>query len=225
VRYEYNRTPAWGLGGDASRASRAYGWQQDRMVSLGSTLNGTPTGVIKPNWVFVESARPFIWEEGSETIGLEEMEGATWNALIHGASGLAWFQHNNDFTAESGNMSVYSIVSAPAPRRNKVIAINDQVMRMAPVLNTQSYVWNFGTGLDTCLKVQGGYAWIIAMPLPLTGNGPAASGSRTFTLPPGIAGTTVTVFDESRTIPVVAGAFTDTFAAEYDHHIYRISLA
>jgi len=219
VRYEFGRTPSWGLGAAAARSSRCYGWQQDRMVRLGGTLNGTATAYQKPNWVFVESARPFIYEAGSETIGLEEMEGATWNALIHGASGLAWFQHNNDFSIGG----VYSLVDSPADRRAKVTAINAQVMRMAPVLNTQSYVWSFGPNLDTALKVYDGHAYIIAMALP-QGTPPAASGSRTFTLPPGINGTTVTVIDENRTIPVANRAFTDSFAAEHEHHIYRIPL-
>jgi hypothetical protein len=220
VRFEYGRTPSWGLGAAAARSSRAYGWQQDRMVAIGSRVNGAATAYQKPNWVFVESARPFLNETGAETIGLEEMEGATWNALIHGASGLAWFQHNNDFSIGG----VYSIVDGPAARRAKVAAINAQVLRMAPVLNTQSYVWNFGPNLDTALKVHNGQAYIIAMALPLSGQAPVASGSRTFTLPPGINGTTVTVVDENRTIPVVNRVFTDSFAAEHEHHIYRIAL-
>jgi hypothetical protein len=100
-----------------------------------------------------------------------------------------------------------------------VQAINEQVLRMAPVLNSQPLVWNFGANIESRLSVQGGYAWIIAM-----GNG--SGGSRTFTLPPALASaTTVTVFEEGRTLTVTGGQFTDSFAAEHEHHIYRISIA
>jgi hypothetical protein len=47
----------------------------------------------------------------------------------------------------------------------------------------------------------------------------------TFTLPPELAGATdVEVVNESRTIPVVAGEFTDTFDEEFSYHNYRIPI-
>jgi microcystin-dependent protein len=88
---------------------------------------------------------------------------------------------------------------------------------MAPVLNSQPYQWNFGTGLDTSLRVYNGDAYILAM----TDGG---TGVRTFTLPPGVSGAQVEVVDEGRTLTVTNGTFTDTFSAEHTHHIYRISL-
>ncbi len=51
-----------------------------------------------------------------------------------------------------------------------------------------------------------------------------ATGSKTFTLPAGVTGTTVTVVGESRTIPDSGGQFSDSFAAEYTHHVYQIAL-
>jgi hypothetical protein len=211
VRFEYGRTPYWPSGQNPDSAS-AYGWQQDRMELLGSQLNGVATGVQKPNWVFVETARPFLTEAGAETIRPEEIEGAVWNSLINGASGVAYFQHNNDATN-----GTYSLVTGDPDRLAKVTEINAQVQRMAPVLNSQPYQWNFGTGLDTSLRVYNGDVYILAM----TDGG---TGVRTFTLPPGVSGAQVEVVDEGRTLTVTNGTFTDTFAAEHTHHIYRISL-
>ncbi|WP_457767691.1 NPCBM/NEW2 domain-containing protein [Cyanobium sp. ULC084] len=213
VRFEYGRSPSWGLSAAAAEASRAYGWQQDRMESIGSQLNGVPTGIQKPNWVFVETAMPFLFgEAGAETIGLEEIEGAVWNSIINGASGVAYFQHNND-----GINGTYSLVSGEPARLAKVTSINAQVQRMALVLNSQPYLWNFGTGLDTSLRVHNGNAYILAM----TDGG---TGTRTFALPPGVSGAQVEVVDEGRSLSVINGTFTDTFPAEHTHRIYRVSL-
>ena len=95
--------------------------------------------------------------------------------------------------------------------------VNAQVQALAPVLNTQSYAWTFGTGLETSLKVYEGDAYVLAM----TDGG---TGSRTFTLPSGVNGGTVEVVGENRTLPVTNGTFTDSFATEATHHVYRVSL-
>ena len=183
----------------------AYGWLQDRM----ETFSDPPA--TKPNWVFVETAKPYLTEKGASTITGAQMEGAAWNAIIHGASGIAYFQHNNNGTC--GN---YSLIDCPESRA-AVTKLNSEITDLAPVLNTQPYVWDFGTGLETTLKVSDGSAYIIAM----TDGG---TGSRTFTLPAGITGSTVEVVGENRRIPITNDTFTDTFAVESTHHIYRVTL-
>ncbi len=203
VRFEFGRSPFW-TQGDAGRAI-AYGWMQDRMETFAA-----PAG-SKPNWVFVETAKPYLSEAGSTSITPAQLEGAVWNGIIHGAAGVAYFQHNNNGTC--GN---YSIVDC-ADSRAAVTKVNADVKAMAPVLNSQPYVWLFGDGLDTSLRVHDGYAYIIAM----TDGG---TGTRTFTLPAGITGGTVEVVGEDRTIAISGGAFSDTFAAESAHHIYKIKL-
>jgi hypothetical protein len=208
VRFELNRSWNWPTG-KPSQVAGAYGWQQDRMESFFRPV------ASKPNWVFIETARPFLNEPGAETISLARITGATWNSIIHGASGVAYFQHNNNGLPGYGT---YSVIECPPERTAHITALNAQITRLAPVLNTQPYIWSFGTGMETSLKAHGGFAYIFAM----TDGG---SGSRTFALPPGINGTTVTVVDENRTIPVANRGFTDSFAAEHVCHIYRISLA
>jgi hypothetical protein len=201
VRFEFNRSPHWSQG-DPQRAI-AYGWLQDRMETFTS-----PAG-SKPNWVFVETAMPYLTEGGATTISGDQIAGAVWNAIINGASGIAYFQHNNN-----GTCGTYSLVDC-AGSRAAVAKVNAEVASMAPVLNSQPYQWSFGTGLQTALKVRDGYAYVFAM----TDGG---SGSRSITLPPGVRGNTVEVVGENRILAVADGKFTDTFASEYTHHTYRL---
>lgn len=98
--------------------------------------------------------------------------------------------------------------------------VNQQIHQLAPVLNTQSYEYSFGAGLDTMLKTYGPDAYVFAMV-----DGQSSPGSRTLTLPAGVAGRTVDVLFEDRSINAAAdGTFTDEFAAEDTYHVYKVSL-
>ena len=208
VRYEIKRSPEWPAGADAKRAA-TYGWLQDQMEGFQDPAEP------KPNWVFVETARPFLTESGAETIATNQLSGAVWSAIIHGARGIAYFQHNNN-----GDCGTYSLVDCSQALKDTVRAVNSEVKNLAPVLNTQSYLWDFRAGADTMLKVKDGYAYIFA------GVGlKDTPGSKTFTLPSGVNGSTVDVVGENRSVPVTNGKFTDTLATEYAHHIYKVALA
>ncbi len=195
-------SPNWPEGKNPASAF-AYGWVQRQMDSF-----STPPG-SKPNWVLVESDRPYLSEEGATSISAEQMAGAVWNAIINGASGITYFQHSND--AGCGN---YSLVDCPGPRA-AAAQINAQIAALAPVLNTEPATWTFGEGLQTSLRVHDGYAYVLAM----TDGG---TGTRSFTLPDGLRGHSVEVLDENRTIAVKDGKFTDDFPHEYTHHVYRV---
>ena len=200
-------SPAWPSGATVSSAA-SYGWQADQMRKFQDPAN------LRPVWTFVETARPFLTEAGARTITPDQIEGAVWSAIIHEARGIAYFQHNND-----SSCGVYSLIDCGQVLRDRVSALNAQVKSLAPVLNTQSYAYDFNNATDTMLKVYNGEAYIFA------GIGLLESpGSKTFTLPAGINGTTVTVVGENRTLPVTNGRFTDSFAAEYTHHTYKITL-
>ncbi len=196
----------WPSGKNPSSAG-AYGWQQDQMEKF------MAPAASKPNWVFVETGKPYLTEAGATSITGDQIEGAVWNAIIHGASGIAYFQHNN-----SGTCGNYSLIDCGAALRAKVKAVNASVASMATVINSPSYTWNFGSGLETSVKSQGGYAYIMAM----TDGG---TGQRTFTLPSSVKGTTVEVVGENRTLTARDGVFSDSFAAESTHHIYRVVIA
>ena len=212
--------PDWPNGTPVQRAY-SYGWQADQMRRFQNQSS------LKPVWTFVETARPYLNEAGAGTITPDQIEGAVWSALIHEARGIAYFQHNND-NSYGGNYSIVEI----AVVHTKVKAINAKVASLAPVLNTQSYYnttvdvngftyyrYSFNNGTDTMVKTYQGSVYIFA------GLGMGHStGSKTFTLPAGVNGVVVTVVGESRTIPVSGGAFSDTFANEYTHHVYMIQL-
>ena len=221
--------PDWPNGVPVARAY-SYGWQADQMKRFQNPANP------KPIWTFVETAMPFLSEPGARSIEPEEIEGAVWSALIHEARGIAYFQHNND------GRGGYSIVDIPEVHA-KVKEINAKVQSLAPVLNTQSYYnttytvngysyrrFTFNNGTDTMLKTYNGYAYIFAG-LGMRANDASATsgtadttGTKTFTLPNGVTGTSVEVVGESRTIPVTGGQFSDSFPQEYSYHVYKIAL-
>jgi hypothetical protein len=96
--------------------------------------------------------------------------------------------------------------------------VNLQIKKLAPVLNTQSYVYSFGAASDTMLKAYKGSAYIFAMV-----EGGTKPGQRTFRLPDSVKGKQVEVLFERRSLAVdSAGRFHDEFAAENSYHIYRV---
>lgn len=110
----------------------------------------------------------------------------------------------------------YALVECSAELRAKVTKVNADVQAMAPVLNSQTFTWSFGSGLDTMLKAKGDSAYLFAM----TDGG---TGSRSFKMPSKLAAAKVEVVGENRTLTVTNGTFADTFSREYEHHIYRIT--
>jgi hypothetical protein len=201
-------SPDWPSVATPARAA-SYGWLQDQMEKFQDPAKP------KPNWVFVETGKPFLTESGALTIPPEKIGGAIWSAIIHGARGIAYFQHNNN-----GVCGTYSLVDCSQTLKDAVRAVNSEVKNLAPVLNTQTYLWDFRAGADTMLKVKDGYAYVFA------GVGlKDTPGLKTFTLPSGVNGSTVDVVGENRSISVSNGKFTDTLATEYAHHIYKIALA
>ncbi|RWZ78194.1 MAG: PKD domain-containing protein [Candidatus Microsaccharimonas sossegonensis] len=220
VRFEIRRSSYWpdinnpvekngspiGVDSDAKNAW-TYWWLTKMMRKWANDA--------RPIWTFVETAKPLLTEDGATTITPGQIEGAVWASIIAGAAGISWFQHNND------NVNgTYSIVDSPDASgiRTKLTSLSGRVRALAAVINTPSKVYSFGVDKITMLKVPGdGYVYIFAMASPGTG-------VRTFTIPGGISGTTVTVIDESRTISISAGKFSDTFTNEYDCHIYKITI-
>jgi hypothetical protein len=231
VRFEIGRSDDWTATGtteekeDAAQSSAAYGWFMDQMRTFDAD---NPSR--RPIWGFVETKKPFLGEDPAGIILYEEIEGAVWNAITHEARGVCYFQHNGFYppdvpatdpnTGAAPTEEVYSLVDGQAALKSAVSAINTKINSLAPVINTQSYVWDFSaTGVDTMLKVYDGFAYIFAC-LGVQ----AATGNKTFTLPTGTGGATAEVVGESRTVNIAGGAFTDNFANEYTHHVYKVAL-
>lgn len=181
-------------------------------------------GKKQPIWMFIENLDGGPGEQYTRHITTDELKGAALSSIINEARGILWFNSAmpNDDPLATGNVirtAQYNPGWGGAPQVAAMGQVNNQILNLAPVINTQSYVWTFGPNLETMLKTYNGYAYIFAMCAAGT-----TPGSRTFTLPTGINGTTVQVVDESRNLSVSGGAFTDTFAAEYSYHIYKIAL-
>lgn len=200
-------SPHWPKGVPVARAA-TYGWLMDRMRAFQATPG------VQPNWMLVETAMPYLSESGAVTITPEQIEGACWSAIIHEARGIVFFQHNND--GINGN---YSLVESPLDRRERVRSITSGIHAMAPVLNTQSYEWDFGRDTDTMMKVYEGAAYLFAS--LAVGTEP---GARIFKLPAFFTAATLDVVGEERTIAIFDYTFTDEFSFEFTHHTYRIRL-
>ena len=249
----------WPKGADAM-TSAAYGWIQDQVQLLQQAEKspGDPTPAEpesrRPFWVTVETARPLLEEAGARAISPDQTEGAVWEAIIHEARGVNYFPQNNDdcggyYSVLEVDNRTPSCLEQLQARQDKFRSVNAAIHLLAPVLNTQSYVWDFSNdgdtanNADTMLKTYDGHAYIFAgIGLNYTGtdtndcetinletvcqklgsNQP--TGAKNFILPPGVSGTSVEVVGENRTIPISNGAFTDNFASEYTHHIYKVAL-
>ncbi len=222
-----DKAPSWpgdNLDDGDVKTSAAYGWMAKRLA----TVYGNNA---KPAWIFVETKRPWLFnndfsdvEAGSTAISYDQLEGAVWSGIANEARGIAYFSQNNTGPSVTGQpyecSGSYSLLDCEQDLRDRVTLVHGQVAALAPVLNTQSFAWNFGAaGIDTMLKAKSGFAYVFA-----SVGVNAALGAKTFTLPGAVTGTTVEVLNESRTIPVTDGQFTDTFAAEYSHHTYKVAI-
>lgn len=202
------------------RSATSYGGMVRGLRAVDAT-----DGKLQPIWMYIENLSGGPGEQFVRYIDPGEIKGAVISSIIAECRGIIWFN-----SAMSGpvNGSTYGNVIRSAqvspdatvtPRVQAMSDVNHQVTRLASVINTQSYVWSFAADLDTMLKVKDGFAYIFAM-----GKNGSTPGSRTFTMPAGITGTSVTVVDESRTLTIAGGTFTDSFPFEYSYHIYKIAL-
>jgi hypothetical protein len=178
-------------------------------------------------WAFVETGHPFgdgTWP----TITGPRIQGAVMASLIHEARGIIYFTHSLCTTncGPSASCTPTFTDSYQGLRDNcfgntpYVTQINSYITSLASVLNTQSPQWSFNSKLATMLKhgPDGSYYIFAEQAYPND------FGTYSLALPPGIttAGS-VEVLYENRTVPITEGAFTDSFAAEYSWHIYKIS--
>jgi hypothetical protein len=198
--------------------------------SYGKTIQGVRArdasdGKLKPVWAFVElmgtgNADPLY----NFTITPGQLKGAAMDSIINEARGLMWFNQRFNEPCIAGTL-IRTVQVDPngcaAANAAAMREVNLQIQALAPVINTQSYRWVFGPNLDTMLKVKDGAAYIFSM---ISGDAASIPGPRTFTLPVGVRATSIEVLNENRSIPVVAGKFTDRFAKEYTYHIYKAVL-
>ena len=178
---------------------------------------------LQPIWQFVENlnggpgaSAPAVY------VTPGQLKGAVMNSVINEARGIVYFNQSLSGSCQGGSILRQSQVTANFCGAAQVAAaaqVNATVHQLAPVINTQSYRYSFGSGLNTMLKTSNGSAYVFAMI-----DGSSKPGSRTFTLPVGVTGSAVEVVGENRTLTLSGNTFTDNFANEYSYHIYRVNL-
>jgi len=188
----------------------------------------------KPIFADVETGCPFT---NGKCITSAQFTAAAWHVLIAGARGIIWFQHN--FSGPCIDFNTFYDGSNPNAGRNlyncvitgtetlhnlvqAVTTVNSQINALSPVLLSpfaNGYVTVKGTVTAMAKYYNGNFYVFAGSGQP--GTPPAANQSVTFTIA-GSPTTTATVLNENRTIPVVNGQFTDTFADMNAVHIYQI---
>lgn len=194
------------LSQEECRRAANYGWTVDRLRNL------QKPGQRIPVWGFVEDGHPS--KEDQLAITGPQLRAAVWSSIIHGARGIIYFNHNF-----GGDCISYHVLrdSCGDSIRPTVSSVNHQIQALAPVLNSpflDGALSNDGS-VDTAVKAYNGELYIIAgAKLPTSHN-------VEFKLSCG-AGSSLSVIGENRSIPIMGGKFTDTFADGNAVHIYRV---
>lgn len=199
------------------RSSASYG-----ATAAALRIQDAADGKLQPIWQFVEDLNGTSAGDYSSYITPGQLKGAVMNSIINEARGIIYFNQSFSGPCQSGAVLRDAQNDPNFCGATQVAAMGDvdaTIKSLAPVLNTQSYAYTFGPNLDTMLKTYGSSAYIFAMI-----DGKAAAGTRSFRLPPQLVGSKIEVLNENRMItPSTNGTFTDSFAAEYSYHIYKVT--
>jgi len=216
---------------DAQRALPAnYEYNVTKLEQL-QALTGPPKPVI----VDVETGCP--GSSGNCTTP-PAMTAAAWHALIAGARGILWFQHNfggpciDSRTIIDGSNPAsgkYNCQQTPGVTlHDMVVALtrfNKEVTSLTTVL-LAPFADHYVTakGDVSCMAKYSNGVYYVFAGSGRPGEPPRPGQQVTFQLA-GAPSTSVTVLDEHRTLRVVHGKFTDTFANADTVHIYRVGPA
>lgn len=204
---------------ETCRTAHSYGLSQEAL-----RLRDAVDGRLQPTWTWVENFNGLSGQDPQPYVTGGQLKGAAMATVIHEARALMWF--NQSFTGPCQTANVIREAQMDpgsecgrryAANIDAMAEINHLASSLAPVLNTQSRRWSFGSRLDTMLKIHDGNAYIFAMT-------DGHAGRRSFRLPAGIKGRSAEVIGEMRTVPVVGATFTDEFAEEYTYHVYKIEI-
>lgn len=144
-----------------------------------------------------------------------------WHAIIGGAQGIQYFDHNFcDGCSATYPLNASSLATGGNgyDAANVVIKnLNSRIKTLAPVINSV-YVNGFETHtgqMNVMAKYKDGAIYIFAAPRS------KSSQNITFTVK---SGAVAQVLDENRTLTISNGTFTDTFANQDAIHIYKVIL-
>lgn len=160
---------------------------------------------------------------------------AAWAQLISGADGLIYFGHR--FANQVVTQDFAAILRDP-PMKAAVTALNARILSLGPALLSKELpLIESYTSSGVMAVAKGGLAAGHKIPIHYTAR---RAGGTTYLFvqairpgattgvfyAPSLAGATLTVIDESRTVTIDSGGhFTDTFAADYTYHLYSTSTA
>jgi hypothetical protein len=194
-------------------------WRQyDDVANVRSLANDG-----KPVMPFIEAGEPFTSNQWSGVTATPQMSVAeAWNAIIAGARGIQWFDH--DFGGSSGGYATSGDdLIDPNPvfsgLQSAITAMDHRVTSLAPILNdpfANGYVTNTGL-MNVMAKYDAASHNFYVFAAPRS----SSSQSITFTAAGGYTGP-VTVQGENRTVMATSGKFTDTFASVTAVHIYIV---
>jgi hypothetical protein len=163
-----------------------------------------------------------------------ELNWGVWSSIIHGARFIVYFNHSFGGPAQSqdnfANNYYKTIQSGQTiSMYNQAKATNALVKQLAPVLNSQTALGYVTvspaaatfSGIEVMAKSSRGQFYIFA---DTRVSQTATNISATFTIK-NTGAASVTVVNESRTIPITNGGttFTDVFASASTVHIYQTS--
>ena len=207
-----------------------YGWIIHRLANY-QALNGAS----KPIVADVETGCPGGGSNAGNCATPPQSIAAAWQALIAGARGIIWFQHNMSGPCVDGRTlidgsspasSMYSCQQTPGVTLHDLVvaitAFDNEVQSLNGVLlspTASGYVHTTGD-VSTMAKAYNGACYVFAGSGQVA-NPPAANQSVTLSLTDGYSGP-VTVYDEGRTVQATNGTFTDTFADANAVHVYEI---
>jgi hypothetical protein len=167
----------------------------------------------KPAWVWIETT-PISDPAHAPTPADTKAE--VWMALVHGAMGIGYFAHIMGPTFVEAGLLADPAMSAA------VKDLDAQIQSLAPALNSPSLSEavtvsssNAAVPVDFAAKRQGGHLHIFAVAMR-----PGAT-TATFTLK-GVDSGAAEVLGESRDVAITGGKITDTFAADWAVHLYRV---
>jgi Bacterial Ig-like domain len=219
-----------GLSGNATPDEMARGSNYGLLIrnEIADDANNAPViAVIEDGGSYTQDT------SASDYITPPELNWAVWSSIVNGARGIQYFNNTFAGPAQADNNVEDSYYQTVRPGQTVSIYTQIQqtdalILQLAPVINSPTalgYVTvspapqTLFSGIETMVKDYNGQFYIFADTrdsLTQT-NIPA-----TFTIADKNA-TSVTVINENRTIPVVNGVFTDTFATAATVHIYEVN--
>ena len=156
--------------------------------------------------------------DGNRKATPEQVRSEVWMSIVHGTSGLIYFVHQFKPTFDE-----HALLDDPA-MLEMVTKLNSQIRSLAGILNSPSITKGFEVKsadmkcpVDFAAKRQGKQIYLFTIGMR------NRSTKATIRFEPNLKAKSVTVLDESRTLPIHNGTISDSFQP-YQPHIYRIDL-